>query len=71
MKHSQTQSLTIEELYGELVDESNSLKNNLARVTNQNTIFESELGRTGQKIREKQAFISNLEALLVETKESN
>jgi len=54
-----------------LVDECNSLKNNLARVTNQNTIFESELGRTGQKIGEKQAFISKLEALLVETKESN
>ena len=33
MKHSQTQSLTIKELYGHLVDECNDLKNNLARVT--------------------------------------
>lgn len=53
MKNSQTQSLTINELHKQLVEERDTLRSDVARITHQNNIYVDELTRTAKLASDK------------------
>jgi len=57
MKNSQTQSLTINELHKQLVEERDTLRSDVARLTHQNNIYVDELTRTAKLASDKQSLI--------------